>query len=61
MSPPTSDGWNESAAAWLLAMGRDCDYGRKFVLDETRCSTGFADVVSRARSMWAAAKVGSAA
>ncbi len=28
-----SDGWNESAAAWLAQIGEDGDYGRKFVLD----------------------------
>lgn len=28
-----SDGWNESAAAWVSAVGGDGDYGRKFVLD----------------------------
>jgi SAM-dependent methyltransferase len=32
-STPASDGWNESAAAWLVEMGNDGDYGRKFVLD----------------------------
>lgn len=29
----TSNGWDESAAAWLAAMGDDGDYGRRFVLD----------------------------
>ncbi len=29
----TSDGWNESATAWLAQIGEDGDYGRKFVLD----------------------------
>lgn len=28
-----SDGWTESAAAWLAEIGEDGDYGRKFVLD----------------------------
>jgi SAM-dependent methyltransferase len=28
-----SDGWNESADAWLADIGEDGDYGRKFVLD----------------------------
>jgi SAM-dependent methyltransferase len=29
----SSDGWDESAAAWLVQIGEDGDYGRKFVLD----------------------------
>lgn len=28
-----SDGWDESAAAWLTQIGEDGDYGRRFVLD----------------------------
>jgi len=28
-----SDGWDESAAAWIAAMGVDGDYSRKYVLD----------------------------
>jgi SAM-dependent methyltransferase len=28
-----SDGWDESAAAWLAALGEDGDFGRKYVLD----------------------------
>jgi SAM-dependent methyltransferase len=30
---PLSDGWTESAQAWLASIGDDGDYGRKFVLD----------------------------
>jgi SAM-dependent methyltransferase len=33
MSEPAANGWDESASAWLLAMGEEGDYGRKFVLD----------------------------
>lgn len=33
MSAPSSDGWDESAAAWIAEQGEDGDYGRKFVLD----------------------------
>jgi SAM-dependent methyltransferase len=33
MSSPACDGWNESAAAWLVEMGEGGDYGRKCVLD----------------------------
>jgi SAM-dependent methyltransferase len=29
----TSDGWDESATAWLAQIAEDGDYGRKFVLD----------------------------
>lgn len=28
-----SDGWDESAAAWIADMGDDGDFGRRFVLD----------------------------
>jgi SAM-dependent methyltransferase len=28
-----SDGWDESAAAWIAAMGLDGDYSRKYILD----------------------------
>ena len=33
MSGPSSDGWDESAAAWIAEQGEDGDYGRTFVLD----------------------------
>ncbi len=35
MKSPASNGngWNESAKAWLDAIGDSGDYGRKFVLD----------------------------
>jgi len=33
MSTALSDGWNESAAAWLAEMSDGGDYARKFVLD----------------------------
>jgi SAM-dependent methyltransferase len=32
-NPSSSDGWTESAQAWLASIGDDGDYGRKFVLD----------------------------
>jgi SAM-dependent methyltransferase len=30
---PTSNGWDDSAAAWIADMGEQGDYGRRFVLD----------------------------
>jgi 2-polyprenyl-3-methyl-5-hydroxy-6-metoxy-1,4-benzoquinol methylase len=33
MSTPDTNGWTDSAAAWLKEQGDDGDYGRKFVLD----------------------------
>lgn len=33
MNSPDTNGWNDSAAAWLKEQGDDGDYGRKFVLD----------------------------
>jgi 2-polyprenyl-3-methyl-5-hydroxy-6-metoxy-1,4-benzoquinol methylase len=34
MDSPTSDGWDESATAWIAELGEHGDYGRRFVLDE---------------------------
>ena len=34
MSNPISNGWNESAAAWIAELGDLGDFGRRFVLDE---------------------------
>jgi SAM-dependent methyltransferase len=34
MSTPISNGWNESAAAWIAELGDLGDFGRRFVLDE---------------------------
>ena len=33
MSNAPSDGWNESAQAWIADMGEQGDYGRRYVLD----------------------------
>ncbi|WGR74290.1 MULTISPECIES: class I SAM-dependent methyltransferase [unclassified Bradyrhizobium] len=33
MSDDVSDGWADSASAWILEQGEDGDYGRRFVLD----------------------------
>jgi 2-polyprenyl-3-methyl-5-hydroxy-6-metoxy-1,4-benzoquinol methylase len=33
MNEDVSDGWAESAAAWIVEQGEDGDYGRRFVLD----------------------------
>jgi SAM-dependent methyltransferase len=33
MNEPVSNGWRESAAAWLLEMGEGGDYSRKSILD----------------------------
>jgi len=30
---PCADGWDDSAAAWVAAVGEQGDYGRRFVLD----------------------------
>ncbi len=32
--PPGSNGWNESAAAWIAELGELGDFGRRFVLDQ---------------------------
>ena len=33
-APPATDGWDESAAAWIAEMGDVGDFGRRFVLDQ---------------------------
>ncbi|OAF20127.1 class I SAM-dependent methyltransferase [Bradyrhizobium neotropicale] len=33
MSDDVSDGWADSASAWIVEQGEDGDYGRRFVLD----------------------------
>ncbi|WP_027554609.1 bifunctional 2-polyprenyl-6-hydroxyphenol methylase/3-demethylubiquinol 3-O-methyltransferase UbiG [Bradyrhizobium sp. Cp5.3] len=33
MSDNASDGWADSASAWIVEQGEDGDYGRRFVLD----------------------------
>ena len=33
MSEDVSDGWSNSASAWIVEQGEDGDYGRRFVLD----------------------------
>jgi 2-polyprenyl-3-methyl-5-hydroxy-6-metoxy-1,4-benzoquinol methylase len=34
MEMPMTNGWQESAAAWIAAMGERGDFSRRFVLDE---------------------------
>lgn len=34
MNSDSSNGWNESAGAWIADQGEDGDYGRRFVLDQ---------------------------
>jgi SAM-dependent methyltransferase len=38
MSEDASDGWADSASAWIVEQGDEGDYGRRFVLDAPMCA-----------------------
>jgi 2-polyprenyl-3-methyl-5-hydroxy-6-metoxy-1,4-benzoquinol methylase len=43
-----SNGWNESAGAWIADMGDHGDFGRRFVLDPVMLSRATAASAARA-------------